>query len=206
MLYNFLGKKEERKENIMTNLFNGMFGNINPGMCRLSMDGRIAVKTSGGYKTYNVKENRLVNCDQFVFNIGEEMFFVIPTNKVAVGDIILVNRKPNCVIEVEDSTIKVLSYEDSAIKEIVPERHMFMGNTYFYGKIVSMFGNVLGGKGGMENMMKYMMLSKMMNNSGNSDTGMNAMIPFMLIGGNSNMFDNMFDGMFDSTNNETEEN
>ena len=190
----------------MINPFNGMFGNVKPGMCRLSMNGRIAVKTSSGYKAYDVKENRLVNCDQFVFNIGEEMFFVIPTNKVEVGDIILVNGKPNCVVEIEDSTIKVLNYEDSDIRQIVPERHMFMGNTYFYGKIVSMFGNVLGGKGGMENMMKYMMLSKMMNSSGNSGDGMNAMIPFMLMGGNSNMFDNMFDGMFDSANDKTEEN
>ena len=156
----------------MTNPFNGMFGNVKPGMCRLSMNGRIAVKTSSGYKAYDVKENRLVNCDQFVFNVGEEMFFVIPTNKVEVGDIILVNGKPNCVVEIEDSTIKVLNYD------------------YFYGKIVSMFGNVLGGKGGMENMMKYMMLSKMMNGSGNSGDGMNAMIPFMLMGGNSNMFEN----------------
>ena len=188
------------------NPFNGMFGNVKPGMCRLSMDGKIAVKTSSGYKAYNVTENRLVNCDQFVFNIGEEMFFVIPTNKVAIGDIILVKGKPNCVIEVKDSTIKVLNYEDSTIDEIVPERHMFMGNVYFYGKIVSMFGNVLGGKGGIENMMKYMMLSKMMNGSGNSGDGMNAMIPFMLMGGNSNMFNNMFDGMFDSATNEIEEN
>lgn len=188
----------------MTNLFNGMFGNINPGMCRLSMDGRIAVKTSGGYKTYNVKENRLVNCDQFVFNIGEEMFFVIPTNKVVVGDIILVNRKPNCVIEVEDSTIKVLSYEDSAIKEIVPERHMFMGNTYFYGKIVSMFGNSLAGKDGANNMMKFYMMSQMMNgNGGNS----NNFMPLMLMmNGGGNMFDNMFGDMFGTTEDETEEN
>ena len=190
----------------MTNPFNGMFGNVKPGMCRLSMDGKIAVKTSGGYKAYNVKENRLVNCDQFVFNIGEEMFFVIPTNKVEVGDIILVNGKPNCVVEVEKGTIKVLNYENSTIDEIVPERHMFMGNVYFYGKIVSMFGNVLGGKGGMENMMKYMMLSKMMSGAGNGGDGMNAMLPFMLMGGNSNMFDNMFDGMFNAADTEDKEN
>lgn len=190
----------------MTNPFNGMFGNVKPGMCRLSMDGKIAVKTSGGYKAYNVKENRLVNCDHFVFNIGEEMFFVIPTNKVEVGDIILVNGKPNCVIEAGKGTIKVLNYENSSIDEIVPERHMFMGNVYFYGKIVSMFGNVLGVKGGMENIMKYMMLSKMMNGTGNSGDGMNALLPFMLMGGNSNMFDNMFDGMLNAADAEDKEN
>lgn len=29
---------------------NGMFGKIAPGMCRLSMNGGIAVKTANGYK------------------------------------------------------------------------------------------------------------------------------------------------------------
>lgn len=43
----------------MTNVFNGMFGKIAPGMCRLSMNGGIAVKTSNGYKSYNVKNGRL---------------------------------------------------------------------------------------------------------------------------------------------------
>ena len=38
-----------------------------------------------------------------------------------------------------------------------------MGNTYFYGKIVSMFGSdVIKGKKGTNNIFKYMMLSQMM--------------------------------------------
>jgi hypothetical protein len=45
------------------------------------------------------------------------------------------------VIEADKNKITVINYEDSAIDTIVPERHMFMGNAYFYGKIVSMFGN-----------------------------------------------------------------
>ena len=36
-------------------MFNGMFGKIASGMCRLSMTGGIAVKTSNGYKTYRPK-------------------------------------------------------------------------------------------------------------------------------------------------------
>lgn len=59
-------------------------------MCRLSMNGGIAVKTNGGYKTYNIKTGKLTNCSNFVFDIGEEFFFIIPTNKVEKGDIILV--------------------------------------------------------------------------------------------------------------------
>ena len=56
---------------MMNNLLNGMFGKVGNGMCRLSMNGNIAVKTSSGYKTYNLKTGRLTNCDSFVFNIGE---------------------------------------------------------------------------------------------------------------------------------------
>lgn len=179
--------------------FNGMFGRIESGMCRLTMNGNIAVKTSNGYKSYNIKSGRLTNCSNFCFNIGEEFFFVIPTNKVEIGDIILVNRKPKCVIKAEKNQITVINYEDSTVDTILPERHVFMGNTYFYGKIVSMFGNnIIGKKNGANNIMKYMMMSEMMKsmNSGNgsSQNGFASMLPFMMMGGK---MENMFDGMFD---------
>ena len=89
----------------MMNCFNGMFGKLGAGMCRLTMNGRIAVKTSGGYKSYNVKTGKLTNCSNFVFNIGDDFFFIIPTNKVDVGDIILVKGTPRCVIEVDKKTL-----------------------------------------------------------------------------------------------------
>ena len=173
-------------------MFDGMFGKIAPGMCRLSMSGGIAVKTSNGYKSYNINTGRLTNCDNFAFDIGEDFFFVIPTNKVETGDIILVAGKPKCVVEAEKNRITVINYEDSTIDTIIPERHMFMGSMYMYGKIVSMFGsNFSSKKGGMNNLMKYMMMSEMM--KGNSG-GNNNLLPLMMMGGN---FGDMFDGMFD---------
>lgn len=180
------------------NMFNGMFGKVANGMCRLSMNGGIAVKTNDGYKTYNLKTNRLTNCNNFVFDIGEEFFFVIPTNKVEAGDIILIGGKPKCVISVGKDTIKVIDYEDSTIKDILPERHVFMGNTYFYGKIVSMFGDAMKGKKGMNKMMSYMMISEMMkgHNGASNNSGFGNMLPFMMLGGGTN-FGDMFDGMFD---------
>lgn len=120
---------------------NGIFGKIAPGMCRLSMNGGIAVKTSNGYKTYNITTGRLTNCDNFVFDIGEDFFFAIPTNKVKVGDIILVGGKPKCVIETGENKMVVINYEDSTVDTILPERHMFLGNAFITTKIVSMFGN-----------------------------------------------------------------
>lgn len=192
----------------MTNgMFNGMFGRVQSGLCRLSMNGGIAIKTSNGYKSYNVKTGRLTNCTNFVFNIGEEFFFVIPTNKVAVGDIILVSGKPRCVIEANSREIRAINYEDSTIETILPERHVFMGNTYFYGKIVSMFGdNFMGGKNGMKKMMSYMVMSSMLKDStaspmaGSAGGNMSSMMPFFLMqnGGFSDMFNGMFEDGEDS--------
>lgn len=188
----------------MNNMLNGMFGKVAPGMCRLSMNGGIAVKTSNGYKSYNMKTGRLTNCDSFVFDIGEEFFFVIPTNKAEPGDILLVGGKPKCVIEAEKNKLTVINYEDSTVETILPERHVFMGNTYFYGKIVSMFGSdLVKGKKGTNKIMQYMMMSEMMkSNSGNSGNGTNAMFPLIMMSGNMG---NIFEGMFDFDEDNTEE-
>ena len=189
----------------MNNMLNGMFGRVAPEMCRLSMNGGIAVKTSNGYKTYNIKTGRLTNCSNFVFNIGEEFFFVIPTNKAEVGDILLVSGKPKCVIKAEKNLLTVINYEDSTVENILPERHVFMGNTYFYGKIVSMFGSdLIKGKKGTNKIMQYMMLSEMMKGmngaASGQNSGMSAILPLMMMSGGNNIFDGMFD--FDSDEDE----
>ena len=169
------------------------------------MNGGIAVKTTNGYKTYNVKTGRLTNCSNFVFDIGEDFFFLIPTNKVQKGDIILVGGKPKCVVSAEDNKITVINYEDSTVDTILPERHVFMGNTYMYGKIISMFGDSFNKKGGMNNIFKYMMMSEMMKGN-NGLSGMSNMLPFMMMsgGGFENMFEGMFDFDFDTDADETE--
>lgn len=191
----------------MNNVFGNLFGRIAPGLCRLGVSGGIAVKTSSGYKSYNVKTGRLTNCDNFVFpDVSEDFFFVVPTNKVAVGDIILVNGKPKCVIEAEKNKITVINYEDSTIDNIIPERHVILGNTYYYGKIVSIFGdNPLNGEKGTNKIMKYLMMTEMMkgfsggNSFGNSNNGMSAMLPLMMLGngGMDNIFSDMFNFDFD---------
>jgi len=193
----------------MQQTFNGLFGKIAPGMCRLTMNGNIAVKCSNGYKCYNVKKGTLTNVTNFCFNVGDEMFFVIPTNKVEVGDIILVQGKPKCVTEVNKKVITVIDYENSEVRQVVPERHVFMGSTYFYGKIFSMFGNFFKKeKGGLENMMKMVMLSQMMG-GGNAGGGMMAgmgqmMAMSMFMGGGSNPFEGMFDFSLDNEKEEEE--
>ena len=84
------------------------------------------------------------------------------------------------------------------VEQILPERHVFMGNTYFYGQIVSMFGNdILGnGKKGMNKLMSYMMMSEMMKgmNGSSNQNAMNSMLPFLMMsGGNMNgLFGDIF--------------
>lgn len=71
----------------MSGMFDGMFRKVGPDMCRLTMNGKIAVRTAPGvYKSYDVKRNRLVNHSNFAFDVGNDWFFVVPTNHVKVGD------------------------------------------------------------------------------------------------------------------------
>lgn len=200
-IQNNTNSQQEKETNFMNgtvNFMNGMFGKIESGKCRLSVNGAIAIQTSSGnYKTYNVKTGRLTNCSNFVFDIGDDFFFLLPTSKVKVDDIIIVGGKPKCVIEVGKKDIKVINYENSTVDTIIPERHVFMGNTYFYGKIVSMFGqNLLKGKTGINKIMQLMLMKEMFGkNGGSTSNPFGNMLPFMMLGNNglTDMFGSMFD-------------
>ena len=193
----------------MNTMFNGMFMRVQKGMCMLSPCG-IAVKTSAGYRSYNVKTGKLRNCDNLVFSFGDGMFFVIPATRVKPGDIILNGGKPACVRKAGKDSIEVINYETSVVETILPERHVFMGNTWFYGKIVSLFGDgaSICGKGSVSKMMKFMMLSSLMGNgSAAADDGsagvmampdggnMNMLMPLLLMKGGG--FDDLFGGLFE---------
>ena len=180
-------------------VFNGVMGKIAQGCCRLSMNRKIAIKTSDGYKAYDPKTGNLTNCANFVHDLADDMFMVIPTRTIKVGDIILINGKPVYVLEVKaKNRVEVMSYEDSSIKTVIPERHAFLGRK-FYGKIVSLMGSGFNGKGGFfKNMLKFKMMSSMFggNKAGCNDMfGGNAMAMMMLMG-NGGM-DGIFDGIGD---------
>ena len=205
----------------MGSMFNGMFGPIGKdertgeSLCKITFDGSIAVRTkSGDYKSYNPKTKNFVNCTEFVFDMAN-MFYVIPTNKVVTGDIILVNdsmtgrRTPRFVLSVGDDTITVINYETSTVETILPEKYVMMGRTYFYGKIVCPFSvNAMIGSAdstGIEKIMKFQMMSQMMGGmlgGKSSNTEFNPMMLAFMGGGFGDMFggmfDNMFDGMFDA--------
>ena len=192
------------------NMLDGICGKVAPGLCRLSMGGGIAVKTRSGYRTYDPERKRLTNCDSFVLDIGEDFFFVMPANHVKAGDIILAGGKPRCVTEVGDGTLTVINFEDATVETLLPEHHLFMGNTYLYGRIVSLLGrNGVKGRKGPGRLMKYMMLSGMMKGR---EGGISGLLPMMLLGGKGSFdfMDELFDdgeenGAEDSGNDEEEE-
>lgn len=189
-------------------LFNGVMGKIRSGCCRLGMNGRIAIKTSDGYKTYDPKTGNVTNCSNFVLDVCDDMFMVIPTRKLKEGDIVLINGKPMYILNVKSANrVEAMNYEDSTIQTVIPERHVIMGRR-FYGKIVSLIGSGFGaGKGGFfKNMLKLKMMSSMMggnNNSNNNNIfGGNNALPMMMLMGNGSM-DGLFDGfMEDDEDNE----
>ena len=173
------------------NMLDGICGKVAPGLCRLSMSGGIAVRTAAGYRTYDAARRRLTNCDRFVLDIGEDFFFVVPTNHVKAGDIILAGGKPKCVTEVGDGSLTAINFEDATIDTLIPEHYLFMGNTYLYGKIVSLMGrNGAKGKKGPGKLMRYMMLSSVLKGK---DTGASGLLPLMMLGGKTDFMDDLFD-------------
>lgn len=187
--------------NATNGMFNGILGKIKSGCCRLAPNGRIAVKTDDGYKTYNPKTGNVTNCSNFVLDVADDWFMVIPTRSLRKGDIVLINGKPVYVLEVKSANrVEVMNYEDSTIQTVIPERHAIMGRR-FYGKIVSLIGNGFGGKGKndfFKNMLKLKMMGTMFggNSSSREGFGGNGLAMMMLMGGGA--MDGMFDGMLDA--------
>lgn len=198
--------------------FNGMFYQLGDGCCRLDYKGRIAVKTSTGYKVYDLATKKLINVASFCFDVGAEMFYVIPTNEVHPGENIIHKGRPRCVISATENEIIAVNYENATQEVIIPERHVFMGNVYFVGKIVSLMSgmfNFNNGGNGFEQMLQFRMISQMFNGSKDgvdkTSDGFAKMLPLIMIGnmfgnnannnGNGGLFGNMFGGIFGNKTN-----
>lgn len=183
------------------NMFNGVIGKIQKGCCRLSMNGKIAIKTSDGYKVYNEKTGNLTNCSNFVLDIADDMFMLLPTKTLKSGDIVLINGKPMYILETKaKNRVEAMDYETSTIQTVIPERHAIMGRK-FYGKIVSLIGSGFCGKGGFfKNMLKFKMMSSMMGGD-YAETSLGNALPMMMLMGNGSM-DGLFDGFCDDGDDE----
>ena len=143
-------------------------------------------------------------------NDSDHDFSKDPLCLIREGDIILAGGRPKCVIKADGDLVTAVSYEDAAVEQILPERHMLMGDAVFYGKIVSMFGrNGSSGRKGMNRIMKYMVMSEMLKGNGaGGKTPANpmgqAMLAMMMMGGKGeDMFDELFS--FDGENEDADD-
>ncbi len=151
-------KKSNNKNTNMNNNTNNMFGSIasvfsnmlgtlEPDMVRITFNGNVAVKTDKGYKTYDVAKKKAVNMDSLVMP-DMAAFLLLPSTKVSSGDIIMRDGAFYSIISVDNTTNELVGYNyESGKKEtLVRETHCFLGNTYFYSKLVSPILSFFGSK------------------------------------------------------------
>lgn len=177
-------KKETTTMKNPASKFNELF-DFSADQCRLSFDGSIAVRTgTDEYKTYNPTTKQLTNCEDFVFDVGENMIMMMPVASVSIGDVIKVAHNYHYVTNVnDDGSIETVKYEDGSQCHIVPENHIFLGRQFAYQKVFPIF-NVFNQSAGNPNFAANpMLMYMMMQNSGNGDFDFSKLLPFMMMSG-----------------------
>lgn len=122
----------------LASVFSNMLGTLEPDMVRMTFDGNIAVKTTKGYKTYNVAKKKAINMDSLVMP-DMQAFLLLPSMEVKPGDIILRDGSFYSIISIdnEKGELEAYNYEVGKRENLVRETHCFLGNTYFYSKLFS---------------------------------------------------------------------
>lgn len=137
-------EKKEKEDKNMKN-FNFDFGPCTNDQCHVSMYG-IAVKNAAGvYVSYNPDTKEIVDVDILNFE-GAKYMYKIPValNDIAVGDVIIHNRKPMFVIGLSTDGSNNLTCIDVCAgeqKTIVPTVSPF--GFSFITKIVSLFNSMM---------------------------------------------------------------
>ena len=128
----------EEKENKNMKGFNFDFGPCTNNNIRMSMYG-IAVKNMNDeWVSYNPQTAQIINVDIFNFD-GRKYMFKMPValKDVAVGDVIIHQKKAMFVLAVEDKGLVVVDVMDGEEKKVIPTTNLFGFD--FVTKIVSMF-------------------------------------------------------------------
>lgn len=176
-------KLEERKEpNKNMKNFNFDFGPCSGENIKMSIYGLAIKNKAGTWVSYNSATNQIVDVDIMNFD-GAKYMYKIPValNAVHVGDIIIHNRYPMFVTEVNPSTnvLGAIDVCEGEVKKIIPTTNMFGFN--FITKVVSLFdmGNVNPSPENPfgSNILPYLMLA----NKNDSDASDNINFRDMLI-------------------------
>lgn len=178
--------KMKEKENVNMKGFNFDFGPCTGDQVRLSMYGLAVKNQAGVYVSYNPKTKEIVDVDILNFDGAKYMYKIpVPLKDVALGDIIIHNRKPMFVVALstdDNNTLTCVDVYAGEQKAIIPTTNMF--GYSFITKVVSLF-NTIGTNApspdapfgnmlplmlmddGNDEKFNPMMLMMMMNQSGN---------------------------------------
>lgn len=177
--------KDEENKNIK--MFNFDFGWIknNDGI-RVSPYGLAVKDTNGKWVAYDKNTGDLMDVDIFNFN-GDNCFFKMPCaiKDVAVGHVIIHQRKPMVVVEITDGKIWAIDPVAGERKCIVPLKNMFGFN--FVVRVMSLFDNFMGqietasDDQPFGNMLPLMMLGN------DGDMNKDMLLAMMIMGGNMDM-------------------
>ena len=174
----------DKKENKNMNGINFDFGKVTSDAVRLSLYG-IAVKSvSGNYVSYDPKSHSIMDVEIVNMPVNGMLYKVpVAIKDIKAGDVIIHNKVPMFVVEVHESTVKVVDIREGTEKEIYPTKNIFGFN--FITKIVSMLD--------------------MSNTGANADNPFGNMLPFLMMSDGSKDFDPMMlmlmnGGKFDTSN------
>ena len=175
---------DNNKENKKMNGINFDFGKVTSDSVRLSLYG-IAVKSvNGNYVSYDPKSHSIMDVEIVNMPVNGMLYKVpVAIKDIKAGDVVIHNKVPMFVVEVHESTVKVIDIREGAEKEIYPTKNIFGFN--FMNKIIS--------------------LLDLSNSGANADNPFGNMLPFLMMNENSKDFDPMMfmlmnDGKFDTSN------
>ena len=121
--------------NIMGDL---KFGKADSRQFKLSMNG-IAVRSADNkFNVYDEKTGTLIDVAGMTFDF--DALYVMPSNEVVKGDIILHAGFPVFITSVEDGKVEGVKYLDRTIIRIPATKNIFGFN--FYSKVISLFGDM----------------------------------------------------------------
>lgn len=165
MITDKINENNEKKEKKEMKGFNFDFGPCTSDQIRMSMYGLAVKNAAGTYVSYNPKSGEIVDVDVLNFD-GARYMYKIPVaiKEIAIGDIIVHNRKPMFVTALPTGGTTALTCVDVCAgeqKQVIPTVNMFGFN--FVTKIVSLF-NTVG------------------DNAPTPDAPFGNMLPFMLMG------------------------
>lgn len=141
-MYRPIQVNDNKKENESMKGFNFDFGTCENNNVRLSMYGMAIKNTAGEWVSYNPEAGEIINVDIFNMEDGGKYLFKMPVGigNVAVGDIIVHNKVPMFVTNINDGgkSFDVIDAREGECKKVIPTKNMFGFDVVT--KIVSLFG------------------------------------------------------------------